>query len=505
MKEPFDYLSTNDKSASRFHRDTEKIISSNFDTDRDRIIYSKEFRRLKGKTQVFVSGFDDHVRNRLTHTIEVSQIAQRISKILGFNETLTEAIALAHDVGHTPFGHIGERTLNFIMNGCDRIHTQYRIYENQKGFKHNWQGVRVVSDLERFSRTHPGINLTNYTIWGILHHSNLSYKECGNFFTDFVPVNETEQKKVNKCNLRHKYLDCNVEGSGLKLSFYDTYVKQMNITSWSFEALVVRIADEIAQRSHDIEDSLLAKLLTKAELIDKIKSTTTTEVPSLYHFFTQSEKIAFNKIIKTENHSYFVRQFSVFIINFLISQLIRQTSQNLIHFSKQYKLKKEQDFQNQKREISKNLKNEDLYELVSYDKDFSKTEFDFQKFMWNRILHSHLTQTMDNKANYILRNLVKAYVTNPKQLPDETIISLFKRLFTVEEWEREYKRFSYKELSGVLRNLLTTYHHQSNSEIYKNTLLRTICDFIAGMTDDYAINQFQILYGSSQVFKNHVA
>lgn len=89
-----------------------------FQRDCDRILYSKEFRRLNGKTQVFVSGFDDNMRNRLTHTLQVAQIANSISNALGLNLELTKAIALGHDVGHTPFGHVGERVLNYMMNGC---------------------------------------------------------------------------------------------------------------------------------------------------------------------------------------------------------------------------------------------------------------------------------------------------------------------------------------------------------------------------------------------------
>jgi dGTPase len=503
MKEKFDILITQDKYATRFHRESDKILSSNFDLDRDRIVYSKEFRRLKGKTQVFVSGFDDNVRNRLTHTIEVSQISQRISKILGLNETLTETISLAHDVGHTPFGHIGERTLNYIMNGCDKIHSHYNIFENQRGFKHNWQGIRVVSDLERITNSYPGMNLSNYTLWGILHHSKLIYGDCGNFFSDSVLSKDDEQKKIYKCNLRHKYLDCDKSDSSLSLSFYEPYTKMFNQTSWSFEALVVRIADEIAQRSHDIEDSLIAGLLSRSDIVDKIKSFTSTDVPSFYLYFSRQEKIQFNKILKTENDELFIKQFSDFIINFLIGQLIINSRKTLTKFCKDFQIKTTSDLQLNKREITKRMSCENLYSLISFESDFARSELEIQKFMWNRILNSHLTQTMDNKANYVIRNLIKAYVTNPKQLPDNTIILLFKRLLSVDDWEKNYHRYSIKELTGVLRKDLDTFHHQSNSDVYKNTLLRTICDFISGMTDDYAMRQFQILYGSTQVFKNN--
>jgi len=118
--------------------DPKHEFRSKFERDRDRIIYSKNFRRLEGKTQIFLSTSHDHVRNRLTHTLEVSQIARTIARHLNIDEILTEAISLGHDLGHTPFGHVGERTLHEIMNGCDDIFPKtMTMPENIKGFKHN--------------------------------------------------------------------------------------------------------------------------------------------------------------------------------------------------------------------------------------------------------------------------------------------------------------------------------------------------------------------------------
>ena len=113
-------FAADDQAAVRDYNENQHAFRTRFQRDRDRILYSKEFRRLSGKTQVFVAGFDDHVRTRLTHTLEVAQIANTILRQLGLNELLGEAIALGHDLGHTPFGHIGERTLNYILNGCRR-------------------------------------------------------------------------------------------------------------------------------------------------------------------------------------------------------------------------------------------------------------------------------------------------------------------------------------------------------------------------------------------------
>ncbi|GAB1474510.1 hypothetical protein MASR2M69_19510 [Bacteroidota bacterium] len=182
IKNTFSILSASVDFAKRdYKNESESSLRDRFCRDRDRILFSKEFRRLNGKTQVFVNGFDDHVRNRLTHTLEVSQVSQIIANNLGLNNLLSEAISLGHDVGHTPFGHIGERTLNQYTNNCED-YNNFKIDDpNQLGFKHNWQGVKVVSSLEKISTEYKGLNLTDYTIWGILNHSNLEYKKgCEN-------------------------------------------------------------------------------------------------------------------------------------------------------------------------------------------------------------------------------------------------------------------------------------------------------------------------------------
>ena len=204
----------NEKNTSRIHYENHKELRNDFDRDRDRILYSKAFRRLSGKTQVFLSGKDDHIRNRLSHTLEVSQIARTITKSLELNESLTEAIAFGHDIGHTPFGHIGERTLNYIMSGCDKLRDFDDCLENDKGFKHNWQSIRVVTKLENKSKDYRGLNLTKYTLWGILNHSGLENQECKSYYYE----------NGNKmCTLRRNKKECCNDSNKLELDFYDNY------------------------------------------------------------------------------------------------------------------------------------------------------------------------------------------------------------------------------------------------------------------------------------------
>ena len=143
-----------------------------FQRDRDRIMHSRAFRRMMHKTQIFNANIGDHYRNRLTHTLEVSQIARSIGKALHLNDELIEAIALGHDLGHTPFGHIGERTLNNILmeNFIDDIPAI------GQGFKHNFQSLRVVDELESRCSEYNGLNLTLAVREGILKHTSLQYK-----------------------------------------------------------------------------------------------------------------------------------------------------------------------------------------------------------------------------------------------------------------------------------------------------------------------------------------
>jgi dGTPase len=195
------------KSKGRAVREEEGEIRTCFQRDRDRIIHSKSFRRLKHKTQVFLAPKGDHYRTRLTHVLEVSQIARTISRALRLNEDLTEAVALGHDLGHTPFGHAGEEILREIHPG---------------GFDHYKQSLRVVDSLERDGR---GLNLTHEVRNGIVTHS---------------------------------------KGKGLIMP------KKKSERSETLEGQVVRVSDLIAYVNHDLDDALRAEVIREAEIPKKI-------------------------------------------------------------------------------------------------------------------------------------------------------------------------------------------------------------------------------------------
>ena len=197
-------------------------LRTEFQRDRDRILHSKSFRRLKDKTQVFLAPYGDHFRTRLTHVLEVSQIARTISKALFLNEDLTEAIALGHDLGHTPFGHAGEDALNDCMS-------------SHGGFDHNLQTLRIVMFLENKYLKFDGLNLTIETLEGLLKHNG--------------PV--TELDIVDKLIGIKKFKN---------MIDFDTYPP--------LEAQISAISDDVAYNNHDIQDGIKANLFKLDELIE---------------------------------------------------------------------------------------------------------------------------------------------------------------------------------------------------------------------------------------------
>ncbi|MFH1176538.1 MAG: dNTP triphosphohydrolase, partial [Acidobacteriota bacterium] len=198
-----------------------------FQRDRDRILHSRAFRRLKHKTQVYVPHTGDHPRTRLTHTLEVAQIGRTMARALGLNEDLVEAIALAHDLGHTAFGHSGEKTLARILTGNEEACLLPPGVVAAAGtFKHNYQSLRVVDLLEQ-RYDHPGINLSDQVREGVLKHT--SWKVNYPF-----PLPDTEGLRLD--------IPCHLEGQ------------------------VVALADEIAQQTHDLEDGLQADAVSLDEV-----------------------------------------------------------------------------------------------------------------------------------------------------------------------------------------------------------------------------------------------
>ena len=283
-----------------------------FQRDRDRILYSKEFRRLSGKTQVFLTTSHDHVRTRLTHTLEVSQISRVTANNLSLDPALAEAIALGHDVGHTPFGHVGEQTLSLIMSNCDQLALFQNLMKSKdKGFKHNLQSLRVTCDLEQLYGK-KGLNLTNFTLWGIKNHTKASWGPCGYF-----------NEKEKKCLLKRNPQTCRAP-NGMQLDFYQKYFDMLknNVsgkTAWSFEGQVVKEADEIAQRHHDIEDAIFMGIISNKELLEQMES-------NFGKGFDKEDESLFQMLNKAKgNDPIFLPLISKFIVGLLNKKLIENS------------------------------------------------------------------------------------------------------------------------------------------------------------------------------------
>lgn len=220
-----------------------------FQRDWERIIHAKSFRRLEDKAQIYTLSKGDHFRTRLTHTLEVAQIARGIARELNLNEDLVQAIALGHDLGHTPFGHVGERTLNEILEN----------EEVKGGFKHNFQGVKVVNYLEEKYGEFEGIDLTYQVIEGILKHT----KVCS--CDDNKLCNKNKKREGLKCknnNYQIKNFLCNGEIEELHLEYN---------FSTTLEGQAVAIADEIAQRAHDLDDGIASGIINEEKFLNDLK------------------------------------------------------------------------------------------------------------------------------------------------------------------------------------------------------------------------------------------
>ena len=359
------------ESKGRFFKEKKTSLRSDFQRDRDRIIHSTAFRRLKHKTQVFVNTSGDHFRTRITHSLEVAQIARTLSKFFNLNEDLCETLSLAHDLGHTPFGHAGEDALNHCMRKFG-------------GFDHNIQTLRIILFLENRYYEFKGLNLTLETIDGLIKHNG--------------PIkNLSKLKKI------------------LGLSFFKNKIKFS--LSPSLEAQIASISDDIAYNSHDIEDGLKANLFNLSDL---------EKIPVLNKIVLKHKKK-----IKKNSMDLVIRQIVREMINEMVKDLIKTTQINI---------KK-----NKINNISDVLKSK--YPLVTFSKKMSK---------------------FDKKIKIFLRR--KMYYHKKVRFNTDTGKKIIKKLFlSIKKNPRSYLNVSKYD---------------------KSNIARSICDYIAGMTDRYAINLY---------------
>ena len=361
------------QSKGRFFKEVKTNLRNDFQRDRDRIIHSTAFRRLKHKTQVFVNTSGDHFRTRITHSLEVSQIARTLAKFFNLNEDLSETLSLAHDLGHTPFGHAGEESLNNCMI-------------NYGGFDHNIQTLRIITLLENRYYNFKGLNLSFETLDGLIKHNG--------------PV-----KNLTKFN---KILGNNFFKKRIKFSLNS-----------SLEAQLASISDDIAYNSHDIEDGLNAKLF----YIDDLKG---IEVISE---IIKKNKKNYNKFDK----ELFTRQLIRNLINEMVKDLIQNTSTNI----KKKKIRNIRDVYN----------STDI--IVTFSNKMKKFDRKIKYFLREKMYYSPSVKLKTNQGKQIIKFLFNKISSNPYKFIT--------------------KKKNDKDLS------------------------RSICDFVAGMTDRYAINLYNKL------------
>ena len=359
------------KSKGRFFKENRTNLRTDFQRDRDRIIHSTAFRRLKHKTQVFVNTSRDHFRTRITHSLEVSQIARTLSKFFNLNEDLCETLSLAHDLGHTPFGHAGEEELNKCMKKFG-------------GFDHNFQTIKIVTSLENRYYDFNGLNLTYETLDGLLKHNG--------------PI-----KNIKKFN------------SFFKKNYFKN---KINFSSNpSLEAQIASISDDIAYNSHDLEDGLKANLFKLGDL---------NKIPILNKIILKHKKKQ-----STFSLDIVIRQIIREIINIMVKDLISTTKKNI----KKYKLKSINDVYNTKKKI------------VSFSNEMKDFDYKIKKFLKQKMYYNKKVKKNTNEGKKII-----------------------KKLF-----------FTFKKKPSLYLNV---------NKYNKSNLERQICDFIAGMTDRYAINLY---------------
>jgi dGTPase len=390
--------------AAHFNQSRGRVVAepdapsrSAFARDRDRIIHSSAFRRLKHKTQVFVFHEGDHYRTRLTHSIEVAQVARSIARALRLDEDLTEALALAHDLGHTPFGHPGERELDKLMKPYG-------------GFDHNAQSLRIVTRLERRYAAFDGLNLTWETLEGLVKHNgplvDAEGHALGHYSEKGLPAAIIEYAEVHD----------------LKLSSYA-----------SAEAQVAAVSDDIAYNAHDVDDGLRAKLFNIIDLGD---------IPlagqALGEVLTAYPDLDSNRVIHET-----VRR----LISAMVADVLAEGHKNIS--------KSHVKSSDAVRELGR--------PLVQFSAQMRENNKVLQGFLTQKMYrHARVLEIME-RAQRVIRDLFHAYMNDEKLLPSD--------------WRED--------------------HPISDQSRYA----RQVCDFIAGMTDRYALDQHKRLFDLDPLFR----
>lgn len=362
------YAMTPENSRGRKYKEPEHKYRSPYQRDRDRIIHSIAFRRLEYKTQVFVNHEGDDYRTRLTHSLEVAQIARTIAKALKLNEELTEALSLAHDLGHTPFGHAGEEILNALMKG-------------HGGFNHNLHTLKIVDELEERYPDFPGLNLMWETREGIVKHT-------------------TEYDKA----MIPKELEPNLMPT--------------------LEAQIVDIADEIAYDNHDLDDGLTSGLIQEKDL----------EAVPLWKATKDEVEEKYTKIQDPIRRYQIIRRLISLLVDDAIGESQKKLETNHIEGLSDVR--------------------DSAIRLIDFSDGLKKKRLPLRKFLKSELYNHYRVNRMSDKARRFIKEIFQAYIKNITMLPKE---------------------------------------HQKKINKSNNKYV-VICDYIASMTDRYALDEHEKLF-----------
>ena len=373
-----------EESRGRFIDEPHSATRTPFQRDRDRIIHASAFRRLKQKTQVFVAHEGDHYRTRLTHSLEVAQIARSVARTLGLDEDLAEAMALAHDLGHPPFGHAGEDQLDECM----------AAYE---GFDHNAQTLRVVTKLEDRYPTFAGLNLTWEMLEGLVKHNG--------------PLITVDNSIAD-----------------LPAAFRDfAWLESLELDQFAGpEAQVAALADDIAYNNHDIDDGVAAGLFSVSDL---------EQLPLVGDIFR-----AVREDYPALNEEKTVKEGVRRLIGHWIDDLLAETRRRV----EQYQPKSAADVRAM------------TVPLVAFSEELDRDQRALRAFLYERMYKHYKVNRMRSQAKRILSELFELFMAEPETLPDL--------------WRRDAEQ--------------ATPERQA----------RLVCDYLAGMTDNYAIELHRRLF-----------
>ena len=374
------------RSRGRLHPEPESSTRNPFERDRDRIVHASAFRRLKGKTQVFVAHEGDHYRTRLTHSLEVAQIARAVARRMGLDDDLAECMGIAHDLGHPPFGHTGEDVLDACMEGY-------------AGFDHNAQTLRVLTKLEHKYPTFDGLNLTWETLEGVIKHNG--------------PL-VTVQKSIE----------------ALPTTFRDYEALQsLELNTFAGpEAQVAALADDIAYNNHDIQDGLRAGLFEVDDLMDiPLTGNVFREVMLEYPDLERDRLVAE-----------------------AVRRLIGIWTRDLIQEFQRRAAKAKPRSVEEVRALD--------HPLAAFSNDIAVKQKPLREFLFQRMYRHHKVNRMMSQARRIVRELFSLFLAEPDTLPSP--------------WRQRA--------------------HLADKDMVKRA--RVVCDYIAGMTDTYAIDEHRRLF-----------